>query len=142
MGKGAGAHIKYCWEIQPKEGCYEAPPVQNQWYDVLPQCEDVRIIYIAIRQVNDEAAAKDIEFRSTVDGIVGTASISLANNTWWYGYWDTLADRFGFGGTLQNTAVNCCLICQDALLEIRITSPLGTNQLLQCVVKYELLLPT
>ena len=65
----------------------QAPPVINTWYTALEVINTpTRLYWTKIRQTNGELAAKNVEIRITVDGIVLASSpTSCANNTWMLG---------------------------------------------------------
>lgn len=112
-----------------------SPPVQNQWYTLLDQGNGVRVYNIHLIQNNDEAAAKDIEARITIDGETSsgsqscpaasyhavdlrTNSVTIQNTTLW---------EAGFYIFLEGHAIK---------VELRMTSVPGTNQLLFCKCDY------
>jgi len=114
----------------------EAPPVQNTWYEVF-HAYDVRHLYCVIRQVNDEAAAKTVEVRWTIDGNVYLANPALASNQINWVFRNYLPSSGGTGGLANSTAERMAAFYQskrgkDYKVEIRITAALGTNQTLTC----------
>ena len=114
----------------------ESPPDQNTWYEVF-HAQDVRLLWCWIRQKNDEAAAKDVEVRWTIDGNVYFASVSLADDTDSYVYRSWTPSAAGTSGLVVDTANrNAAWFVdkrgQDFKVEIRMTSLPGTNQRLRC----------
>lgn len=119
------------------------PPVLNQWYTIADE-EDVRAIYCKVLQSNDEAAAKDIEFRWTLDGTVYFTSFSLPNTTWYSIMRDYTPSLGGISGIIWaaaafNAALYADKRAQSFKVEFRITSALGTNQRLLGYFIYETL---
>lgn len=113
----------------------ETPPVQNTWYEVF-HAEDVRLLWCDIIQTNDEAAAKDLEVRWTIDGNVYFDDVSLANGTYGYVFRGVTPSTGGTKGLtigvgIFNAAYYIDKRGLDFKVEVRITSVPGTNQLLQ-----------
>lgn len=108
------------------------PPVLNLWYEIF-HAQDVRLLWCSLKQWNDEVAAKNLEIRWTVDGIVYFCSQSAVNNTYYYIYRHPDAST---GGTAGIEPINIMFNAgyyidkrgQDFKVEVRITSALGTNQ--------------
>jgi hypothetical protein len=127
---------KYAYLDHDTDLVNEAPPIQNQWYTVF-DAYDVRLLWCVIRQLNDEAAAKTLNVRWIIDGNIYLESISAANDT---PYWVFRNWVESTGGTLglsidpnpYNAARYVDKRGQRFKVEVRITSALGTNQILRC----------
>jgi len=110
------------------------PPVQNTWYEVFHDY-DVRLLWCVVSQSNTEAAAKDIEARWTIDGNVYFKLQAAASGT---GYRIFRSFELSAGGTngltFDTVNYNAGRFVDkrghDFKVEIRITSALGTNQIL------------
>ena len=134
--KAAGANVKYAYLDHDTDTQLLAPPIQNQWYTIF-HAYDVRLLWCVAYQRNDEAAAKNIEVRWTIDGTVYFTLIAMNNNT---DTWISRSHPLSAGGTdglrsdvsRFNAAYFVDKRGQDFKVEIRITSALGTNQLLNC----------
>ena len=129
-------YFKMSWRDHDSDVVNEAPPILNNWYPLF-DAEDVSLIWCVVRQQNDETAAKDIEVRWTIDGNVYFTSDSLAHNSLEYIYRDHMPSLGGtFGLTASAAAQNAALRVdkggQSFKVEVRITSALGTNQVLTC----------
>ncbi len=95
---------------------------------------------VTAKQKNDETAAKNIEFRMTIDGVPVDATVtSQANNIWNYWYFGPGVARVVGIITIQNIHNYLAIKCQEALIEMRMTSVPGTNQQLDGRVHYETL---
>ena len=141
---GAGAEYHYL--DHDTAVFFIAPPVLNQWYNVLT-ANDVRILSFMFDHINVEVANMDIEVRWTLDGNVYllTANVASTTNEWVY----RTTFQSGTGNELALSAVECAAMlklldkrAQSASLDIRITSALGTNQTLEAMCTYETLEPT
>jgi len=113
-----------------------APPVQNQWYTVF-DAEDVRLLTCVVYQKNDETLAKTIQVRWTIDGNVYLTSFSASDNTYYYIYRFYAPSTGGTGGLYYSTPPLDAARYDDKRghnfkVEVRITSALGTNQILRC----------
>jgi len=113
-----------------------APPVQNQWYTVF-DAYDVRLLWCIIYQSNGEAAAKNLEVRWTIDGNVYLGSIAALDSATYWVFRDHVPSTGGTAGLgLWAGTFNSAYLVekrgQDFKVEVRITSPLGTNQFLLC----------
>ncbi|NVM22647.1 MAG: hypothetical protein HWN68_12820 [Desulfobacterales bacterium] len=138
MGKGSGADIHYYWKKLPIIIETIAPPVQNQWYPLLPATEDIRLLYLVLRQTNDEVAAKNLEVRATWDGIIyNCVPFAFPDNTFRYwrlsGAWDQLISDAVIRHGGHWTDARGLLVSID----MRITDPIGTNQTLRGYIQYE-----
>ena len=135
-GGHIGAGVKYHYEDHDTDGVNEIPPVQNTWYEVF-DAEDVRLIWCTMRQTNDEAAAKDVELRWTIDGNVYFLVESLADSEVRWCYRSVAESSGGTGGLISqidkvNAAYNVDKRGQSFKVEIRLTGAPGTNQTLRC----------
>lgn len=146
MPAASGAHIKYMWLDHDTDVVSLAPPVLNQWYTVF-HAYDVRLLWCTLYQVNDEAAAKNIEMQWTIDGNVYFGTFGPNNNTrystfrdWWESAGGTSGISFGIADYNAGWFVD--KRGQDFKVEIRIVSALGTNQTLRCYCVRETLEPT
>jgi hypothetical protein len=123
------------------------PPVQNTWYTVLDHTGAGELKYVSTNQTNDETAAKDRQVRITVDGVVFNflVNVSQANNTIhnWFLYYFVAGPLYNiYSGTGYR-----CIMSEDEgfrykdsiLVEHRMTSAVGTNQIIMCGVGYETL---
>ena len=133
---GEYQHVKEWLRDHDTDLLYEAPPVQNTWYEVF-DAEDVRLLWCDIFQSNTEVAAKDIEVRWTIDGNVYFLSLSLADSTATYIYRGRSPSAGGTGGLASTgTEVNAVYHVDKRGLafkvEVRMTSVPGTAQVLQC----------
>jgi len=109
-----------------------SPPVQNQWYEVF-HAYDVRLIWCAILQANDETFVKTLEIRWTIDGNVYFEQMVAAHNVRRYVFRAVDPSLGGTQGlnssaTAYTASVYTDKRGQDFKVEIRITSALGTNQ--------------
>ena len=114
----------------------ESPPVQNTWYEVF-HAQDVRLIWCIIYQVHDEAGVKDLEVRWTIDGTVYLLQTPVADSTFRGVYRNYIPSTGGTLGLAEgvatlNAALNIDKRGLDFKVEARITSVLGTNQILRC----------
>ena len=114
----------------------QQPPALNLWYTAFDEV-DVSAIYIGLNQNNVEAAPKNVEVRFTVDGVVyqHTYNIPAAAERWLYRV-NTIATGPDHGMAID-TVIRLAAYTdnwhgQAFKAEVRITSALGTNQLLLC----------
>lgn len=114
----------------------EAPPTLNQWYPVFDD-EDVRHLWCVVIQTNDEAAAKQLQIRWTIDGNVYFLQWNANNNTYYYIYRNFAPSAAGTAGLSSSTSR---LNAGDQVdkrglaykVEVRQTGAIGTNQTLLC----------
>ena len=114
----------------------EAPPVQNQWYTVF-DAHDVRLLWCVVYQKNDELAAKNVETRWTIDGTVYLNGRALDDDTEYYVFRTQAPSTGGTSGLFTSTSVETAVHTTDKRglsfkVEVRMTSALGTNQVLRC----------
>lgn len=136
MPEAHAADVKRWLQDHDTDLVSETPPVQNQWYTVF-DAEDVRLTWCHFIQTNDEVAAKNIEVRWTVDGTVYFVLQLATNNTGYFVYRWVMGSAVGTAGLATDTATRNAVYFVDKRglsfkVEIRITSPLGTNQTLAC----------
>jgi len=134
MPEAHSRHVKYSYQDHDTDTVNQAPPILNTWYTLFDD-EDVRLLIHEVKQSNDELAAKTIEVRWTIDGNVYFTSASLDNNTEYYVWRTFFASAGGTAGlVISTTYYNACrYTCkrgQSFKVEVRITSALGTNQIL------------
>lgn len=110
------------------------PPVLNQWYTVIDEL-DVAITWLTLRQNNTENAAKNLGVRFTVDGVVyqTTFSVPAASDQYIYRHPYRSVDTppgLAMDAVMRNAGYTTQWRAQAFKFEARITSPLGTAQLL------------
>ncbi len=133
---GQYEHVKEWLYDHDTDEVNETPPDQDFWYLVF-DAEDVRLLWCRLFQVNDEAAAKNIELRWTIDGNVYLRNIALDSNIDYYGFRNYYPSTGGTAG-LQITVdmVNAAQYVDKRghsfKVEIQMTGVPGTNQNLQC----------
>lgn len=136
MPEASGAGRLPVWLASMSEYEKEDPPVQNTGYQIITEEPNVRLLMYAVRQVNDEQAAKDLEVRFVLDGNDYIVAFSALNNTQYYVYVNKKqGEDFGVALSTSLTEINCGFHCDkralEATLEARITSAVGTNQTLE-----------
>jgi len=112
------------------------PPVQNQWYTVF-HAYDVRLLWCYLYQSNDESDPKTLEIRWIIDGNTYYAQIDLEHGTGIYIHRTLDPSALGTAGlwwsaTIVSAALETDKRGQDFEVQVRITSALGTDQLLRC----------
>ena len=139
MGVTRTIHPKYPHKFQLIADLDQDPPVQNTWYTMFDGTGGIRIRMMTVKQINDEAAAKTIELRMTIDGTALVETPQVQSNDSWY-YWTVRAwtDRVYGDDTAPWLAQYYKAVeCHDVLIEVRMTSAPGTNQKLDGRVHYE-----
>jgi hypothetical protein len=144
VGHGGQGTVKYHYRKEPVATLNQDPPVATTYYTCLDTTEDVRLIWVAIRQINDETNAKDVNIRITIDGITldRSADLSLANNTWAFAYLTHDADGLGISTTAFQPNYYTDMRGLSVKVEMKVQSAVGTNQKLDGRVQYETLQPT
>jgi len=131
---------KYAWKLHDIAALNQDPPVQDTWYTVLDTTEDVMLIEIAGRQINDETDPKDLEWRLTIDGVTLTIVLAgdktHANNTWLRVYRDLTLEGLTATGAVVLADHPGSVYGQSVKVELRMISAPGTNQKLDGRVKY------
>jgi hypothetical protein len=132
---GAGGK-KYWLQDHDTDEVNEAPPVINVWYTAF-DAEDVRLIWCAITQHNDESAAKEIQVRWTIDGQVYWVADSVDSDAIKYVYRNREPSLAGTQGLVVSTSTyNAAYYVDkrglDFKVEVRLTDAAGTNQTLIC----------
>jgi len=120
------------FEYQPPAVLNQANPTQNEWYDILPPTDNVRVYSIA---VNIEDTNEDIEVRVTVDGEVSLgAQVGTAHSTAYFII--TVPEPITRTGTLQYTIIaefirNKVFVVEGhtVQVEVRKTSAVGVGNL-------------
>lgn len=121
----------------------EDPPTQNTWYTVLDTTDDVRLIGVTTRQINDETDTKTIAVRITIDGVtLETGNVTCNNNSFYYVYHQLVSDSIFSTTNARNIGFNTGLRGQSVKVEVRQTEATGTNQQLDGRAVYETLEPT
>lgn len=133
----------FTWEFQTPATLSRTSVTQNAWYTILDTATNVRIHSIDIRQTNDQANAKSIRVKLTVDGNVIQSSLtSIANNTnvlfALNKYGDSLLTVIGALGIEGKIAV----FAKSAKVEVQFGDVPGTNQALYGYVVYDKLKST
>lgn len=143
MPKASGAAVKYHYKDHDSDGVYTAPPVQNQWYTLFDS-EDVRLLWALMYQTNGDTANKNIEMRWTIDGQVYMILQDAVNSSMYFVYRTPFGSGGGTGGLGTTLAWITPAWTADKRgmrfkVEVRITSALGTNQLLAALTVRETL---
>jgi len=119
------------------------PPVQSQSYTVLGTTYNVRVLYIAVRQINDEEATKTISRIFIGDGITATSGTSALNNTWYYLYYNR---TYGVGSEYESASTSVLNYAYYTPIEFSsfsytasLETAVGTNQQLDVLIQYEVL---
>lgn len=141
QASGAGGKQPY-WLADKIRYDEQTPPTQNVDYEVLSAEPNVRLLIYAVRQQNDEQAAKDIQVTWTLDGHPHFVTFSALHNTQYYVYVNKYkGDNELIALTATVTEYNCAKYCDkralEATLRAMITSVVGTNQTLTQWLKYE-----
>jgi len=110
----------------------ENPPTQNVWYIVIDE-DDAELAWLIIRQSNTEVAAKSVQVRFTVDGVVYQATYNIPSHSTTYVYRTDLTAADASGGlaidtVIRNAAYTVMWRGQAFKFEVRLTSIPGTNQ--------------
>ena len=129
---------RFHWKFKPL-ATVDAAGVQNTWYTVLDTVAKARLYSIYTMQVNDEAAAKAIETKLTIDGIsLASGGFSHVNNT--AKAWRLLntSDVFAnvSAGTVALAGYYTAIHAKSLKVEVRNTDAAGTNQHLYGYVRY------
>jgi hypothetical protein len=141
------------WKHYPVVVLNEAPPTVGVYADIITDIEDVRILFIATRQTNDEDDTKNLRGQWVLDGETETgpsqgAPLHHASGDWHYWYLNSAdgAGEFPFPdsgpvvrqwGGMLNPLFFSDLEVQEATIRVRQESALGTNQQLEGRVVYE-----
>jgi hypothetical protein len=133
----------YAWKDYNTASISLAPPVQNQWYEVL-HVYRCTLNKCALIQTNTELASKDCECRWTIDGTVYTvANSGQTNNTMEYVYRGILTSAeiypLIFNSSQTNAGYFDNVYGQDFKVEVRIHSAPGTAQTLKAYCVYSTL---
>lgn len=119
------------------------PPILNTWYTVLPQTQNVRLLYIVARRLDDDVVDKTMKVEVVVDGVTHVTSNPSTDNTWYYMYLRPWA-----GGALQrttnifNASYYCDLRGKEVMVRVQqLTDAIGANAELDGRVQYEVMNP-
>ena len=121
--------------------------VTNTWYDggsLVAAAKTYRVYYVAVRQSNGEAAAKNLEVELTIDGVVPYVyGGSCANQVFadaWLNHRDGYAQMASQVDSVTNRLVGAGGIlpidCKALGVRIRNISAAGTNQDLRAMIIY------
>ena len=126
----------YQYEYQPVASISIIPPSQSAWYTVLNTTTNVLVLSMRFLQQNDEAAAKSLALRITVDGEVLTSSFtSVPNATVYFGLVNAQGQAV-LSATAYNANLYVALPAKSAKVEIQFADTPGTNQKLWGYVYY------
>jgi len=132
----------FAYRSYPLAELNQDPPTVDTWYPVLDGQIDCRLVFCAVRQINDEAAAKNLEVRWVLDGETFSAAFSADNDTWYYVYRVATSNALAETASVVATGYYAARHAQLADVDVRITSAVGTNQELDGRVDYEVLMAT
>jgi len=125
----------------------QTPPVTNTWYAILDTdllgYQRVAIHTVSVEQKNDEAAAKNVQVRLTINDVIQNTVLDRSQNSN-VTYWPYLfADIHNLALYNQAASVSGLFYCQygsvggrKVKLEMRLTSAAGTNQYLWGLVGF------
>jgi len=115
----------------------ETPPTSGVYYTLLDTTIDARVLLVAIRHKSDEAGAKDITIKFTIDGqTIEQALTGIADDTWKYIYKAVASDTFWDSATYYNLGGRCAYEAHSIKIEVKLTTAVGTNQELEAVCHY------
>ena len=115
------------------------PPVQATVYTILAETRNVRVLYLATRQIHTEAGAKNVRVQLTGDGVVFDETDALADSTWYYWYLSPTADGIISDTTLRNFGYTVDGRFRNFTATFWITDAPGTAQELDGRLVYEVL---
>ncbi|MFX0205868.1 MAG: hypothetical protein ACFFDT_07755 [Candidatus Hodarchaeota archaeon] len=129
------------WQGHPMATLDQDPPVTDTWYTILDTTLRCRIQSLAVRQINDETNAKNIELAITLDGVaIACGPTALNNNTFYYFYKNQTTAEVMVESTTQYTAMRYTDFRGHSIkIQARNTSAAGTNQKLDGRCLYETL---
>ena len=136
--RGAALQVPYHWKFMPLAAVDEAG-VQNTWYTVLDTTTNVRLYSFVGNQVNNEAAAKDIAIRVTIDGLTLSYAVSSSSGGLRYFIMQPTTEAYYHGNVYTLVGTYVALHGRSVKVEIRSTSAAGTNQHLYGYVRYAVL---
>lgn len=118
------------------------PPVATTWYTVLDTTFNARLKFIAVRRLDDDANAKNVQLRVTADGIaLNSGNVALADNTWYYGYLVRDMDAVYLQAAVVNVAQYTDFRAHEVLVELMQNAVPGANAQLDGRVQYATLEP-
>ena len=132
----------YHWEKQPISAGSQATVLQSTAYVLFPNLEvaaPVRLLYVAVRQDNTDAAAKSLTVYLNVDDVARGTTFAAADNTWYYMRHSAATDgltnstdivNVSFYEDSRHLAAAGSVTCNDVP---------GTAQRLDMYVQYEVL---
>ena len=127
---------RFHWKFKPL-ATVDAAGVQNTWYTVLDTTSKARIYSIGSLQTNNEADAKSLTIRTTVDGVAQTSgNYSRASGSVTYWYLDPNMDRTLPSTPFFNAGYYVALHGKSVKVEVRSITAAGTNQHLYGYVRY------
>lgn len=120
----------------------EEPPLMNEWYTVVDVAYPVRILWHTLRQEHDEAGAKTVAARWTLDGNVYYVSWDALDDTIYWIYRNYLHSLGGSQGLTYTTdefngAKYTCKRAHACKIEVSLRTFPGTNQELESWVTLE-----
>lgn len=128
----------------------EVPPIQNQWYTPINLSNGVIIKMLYLQQQNDEVAAKNLEAEITIDGDIYAVPLNaIASGDYFSLRIEQPEDTITLGVAnaqemfqiipiqpLMTTWFGIPFECYNFSMRYRITSALGTNQIIGGILSY------
>lgn len=121
------------WEYQPPSTLDQAAPVQNNWYDVLPETDNCRV-YIAtvnIEDVNETLGVQILVDGETIEANTLAATHSTDYTAWLLGNAIDQTDRVGLLTFAQARGANRAYLIEGRSIQIqaRKTTAAGAGDL-------------
>ena len=129
---------RFHWKFKALAALDQAPPVQNTWYTVLDTVSKARLYSLVFKQINDEAAVKNIDFKVTADGLTLENSADRASGIANYFYQSPYSSSVAWIQNPNYIMSNYYIAfhAKSLKVEMRTTSAAGTNQHLCGYVRY------
>jgi len=138
MPEASGRQRHYWNEHEPTFTVDEDPPVLNEWYPLLPETEDVELIFLTARQIHDAAAALNLQIRVIADGTTYTGTFAANDSTWYFAVRYPHDDILGTFTSWQTATFYGHWKAQLMQIDIRQTGAIGVNQQLDGRCVYEI----
>ena len=129
--------VTWFWEQQEMAELNEDPPTEDLYYVALEEVPMASLISFAYRRIDDDADAKSITNRVTLDDIpyIGTR-VSADDNTWYYGYLWYTGGYFEAGSAVTLAGKTCALPERKLKIELRQNDAPGANAELDMRIQY------
>ena len=134
---------KFYWYKEPIAELNSDPPTEDVFETMLDTTRLTKVLFISVLRLDDDADAKNINVKTTIDGVVRTGTgWGQNNNTWNYWYLSPTVDEMYPSTSILNSASYKAIKGTSVKIEVETTEVPGANAELDGRVQYATWRPT